>query len=39
VANEQLFSAASQIYVDRRTSLAGENAETTVIPSLQHKTI
>jgi len=34
MANEQLFSAAGQIYVDRRSSLAGENAEI-LIPSLQ----
>ena len=27
VANDQLFSAAGQIYSDRRCSLPGENAE------------
>ena len=27
MANEQLTSAAGQIYVDRRSSLAGENTE------------
>jgi len=37
--NEQLFSAAGQIYSDRRSNLLGENAEKTAVSVLQHSSL